>query len=45
MPRGKGLYVDEDDSDDESRRKDERADSADKTPDVDEPGPGSEPPD
>lgn len=45
MPRGKGVYVDENDDDHDTRQKAERADSADKTPDVHTPEPGSEPPD
>jgi hypothetical protein len=45
MPRGTGVYVDEKDGDDDARQKAERAGSADKTPDVHKPEPGSEPPD
>ena len=39
MPRGKGMYVDDDDSDDGTARKvaDERAASGDPTPDVEDP--------
>ena len=39
MPKGKGVYVDDDDADNEADRKvaDERAASGDPTPDVEDP--------
>lgn len=46
MPRGKGVYVDDDDdSGDDSRRKVPESDVDEQTPDVDKPRPGEEPPD
>ncbi|WP_395308961.1 hypothetical protein V4U86_27255 [Mycobacterium sp. AMU20-3851] len=45
MPRGKGVYVDDDDSGDDSHRKVADEDIDEKTPDVHKPEPGSEPPD
>ncbi|GAA2549701.1 hypothetical protein [Mycolicibacterium diernhoferi] len=46
MPRGKGVYVDDDDSGDDSRsRVADESDVDARTPDVDKPEPGSEPPD
>lgn len=44
MPRGKGMYVD-DDSGDDSRPKVDESDVDERTPDVHKPEPGSEPPD
>lgn len=43
MPRGMGLYVDDDDSDDGSRRAVDAAEVDEQTPDVDKPV--AEPPD
>lgn len=48
MPRGKGVYVDDDDSGDDSQGKQRKVADSDvdeQTPDVDKPQPGSEPPD
>ncbi len=46
MPRGKGVYVDDDDSGGDSHRGvADDSDIDEKTPDVDKPEPGSEPPD
>lgn len=43
MPRGKGVYVDDDDSGDASRRAVDTSDVDEQTPDVDKPV--AEPPD
>ncbi|WP_156409361.1 hypothetical protein [Mycobacterium sp. Root265] len=45
MPRGKGVYVDDDDSGDGSRPKVDESDVDEQTPDVHKPEPGTEPPD
>ena len=45
MPQGKGVYVDDDDSGDDSRPKVQESKVDEQTPDVHKPEPGSEPPD
>lgn len=45
MPRGKGVYVDDDDSGDDSRPKADDSDVDEQTPDVHMPEPGVETPD